>query len=278
MTANCKILFSLLMVPLLIVNGEASAQPIKIVTNHTPNACIVVSDNPTTDELYAAEQLQEYISRISRATLLVVNEMPGSNQPFVCIGAVDCGLDIDLNLTQEESESGAFLLRTVKNGLVIRGGLPNGTIYGVYAFLEELGCRFYAPGDDDEVIPAMTDITIGAMNRLEKPSFIYRDFAFYASWDFVAWKEKLRLGGPADRYCENYGFDILMPPDKYFDDHPEWFALRFGKRHNDKDAVFLCVSNAQMRRQFALNVIQWFQDHPHKISMLNQPTRRRPGL
>ena len=66
-----------------------------------------------------------------------------------------------------------FTIQTSGPHLVIAGGRLRGTMYGVYAFLEEvLGCRWYAPGAS--FIPKKPTIKIGKpeYHRRRRPSSI----------------------------------------------------------------------------------------------------------
>ena len=132
----------------LMITGKVLAEPITIVADGKAKANIVVPVKPRADEIFAAEQLQRYIQTMSGAKLVITDKKP-QDRPYISIG--DTGLvDVSSMMTKEEAEAGSFLMRTTGNGLVIQGGLPNGTLFGVYALLEELDCRFYAPGVDGE--------------------------------------------------------------------------------------------------------------------------------
>ena len=59
-------------------------------------------------------------------------------------------------------------------------------------------------------------------------------------------------GGSIFTYCEHNFFQIV-PPDAYFKDHPEWFALINGKRCRIGQ---LCLSNPQVRQRF-IDYAKW---------------------
>ena len=52
----------------------------------------------------------------------------------------------------------------------------------------------------------------------------------------------------------------MVPPNEYFDQHPEWFSLRNGKRTHDH--AQLCLSNPQLRDFVVERVKQWLREAP----------------
>ena len=66
------------------------------------------------------------------------------------------------------------VLRTMGDRLIIAGGRPRGTLYGVYGLLEDyLGCRWFTP--DTSLIPKMETITLGPLFASAVPAFEYRE-------------------------------------------------------------------------------------------------------
>jgi hypothetical protein len=55
-------------------------------------------------------------------------------------------------------------------------------------------------------------------------------------------------------------FYPLVPPDKYFKDHPEWYSLINGKRTTDR--AQLCLTNPKLRDFVVDRVRQWLRESP----------------
>ena len=55
-------------------------------------------------------------------------------------------------------------------------------------------------------------------------------------------------------------FYPLVPPEKYFDAHPEWYSLVNGKRTHD--GAQLCLSNPQLRDFMVERVKEWLREAP----------------
>jgi len=72
----------------------------------------------------------------------------------------------------------AFAITPVSDSLVCAGVTDRGTLYAVYALLEELGVRFYAPDfpfydGHHERVPNRESVSV-AVDRLAEPSLGYR--------------------------------------------------------------------------------------------------------
>ena len=153
-----------------------------------------------------------------------------------------------------------ILIKTDSLRLVIAGGNDKGTLFGVYTFLEKyLGCRMYAPGV--KIIPEKDTMLLGKINDKEVPEYNYRTIHYKVSWDaeYVDW-HKLNHDAEGERPAWGtwvHTFNSLVPPETYFRDHPDYYALRDGKRLPTQ----LCLSNPEvlkvviqnLRRQIAQN-------------------------
>src|SRR5262245_20272524 len=108
---------------------------------------IVIAADAIPSERYAAEELQRYLERISGAKLPIVTDGEKTARYEILLG--DSAHLRKLRTTAVDFNklgSDGFTLRTVGNHLVIAGGKPRGTLYGVYALLEEkLGVRWFTP-------------------------------------------------------------------------------------------------------------------------------------
>jgi hypothetical protein len=77
----------------------------------------------------------------------------------------------------------AFLWRTGPGGLRVAGTNPRSTLFGVYDLLEDLGCRFFGPHPEDEVVPRLAPGAVDAFlgrtaERFEQATFPYRERHF----------------------------------------------------------------------------------------------------
>ena len=162
-----------------------------------------------------------------------------------------------------------YVIKTFAGGILIAGGKPRGTLYGVIAFLSDyLGCRWYTP--DFMKIPQSNDIILPVINKKDKPVFEYREAWYREAYD-AAWAVHNRLnpsivpppdsmGGGYKIYPFVHTFYNLVSPDKYFKTHPEYFSMTDGKRKGHE--AQLCLTNPQVVNIAIQTVYQWIEEHP----------------
>jgi hypothetical protein len=104
-------------------------------------------------------------------------------------------------------------------------------------------------------IPHQTTLRVPDLDLHGQPAFEYREPYWFAGFD-PQWKAhngangETRLIPPELGGCITYQgfahtFYPLVPPEKYFATHPEWFSLINGKRTHQN--AQLCLSNPELR-------------------------------
>lgn len=229
----------------------ALAQPVSLVKNGKPVGRIV-SDS-TAVNLKAATLLQDFIGRISGATLPIVNRPVKEKKGDVIIGAGD---------TQGLTEDG-FRLRTHGGTLRISSGGDKGALYGVVTLLESLGVNYY--GDSEYTLTPMASIAIETLDRAENPAFRYRQSQSYALKDpiYRAW---MRLEEPADEFAGGlwvHTFDRILPSDRYGAEHPEFYSFINGQRRPGRASQW-CLTNPEVFRIVAERIDSIFEANPGK--------------
>lgn len=128
------------------------------------------------EELLAAQELQEFLEKISGAKLPIV-EAEGSGIPGgpVILLGTDLARAAGLEKELEKLDPDGFVC-VVKDGrLVLAGKRARGTLYAVYAFLESLGCRWVMPGEFGEIYPGAKTVAT-SIDISENPSHRQRYF------------------------------------------------------------------------------------------------------
>jgi hypothetical protein len=108
------------------------------------------------------------------------------------------------------------------------------------------------------------------MDIKEIPALEYRDINGAGSTNaYFALRNKFNgqcseitpeLGGKITYYPFVHTFNTLIPPEKYFDSHPEYFSLVNGKRL--KERTQLCLTNPDVKRLAVEAVEKWINGHP----------------
>lgn len=145
----------------------------------------------------AAEELQSYLLRISKRRVPIVRT---SETGLPCI-----------ELLWEERASDGFVRQVSPQGIRLLGRSPRGLLCGVYDLLEDLGCRWYWPGDLGERIPKQTSVSLPVGIKDEEPSLRGRglilghDRYLEDAEAWIDWASKNRF---------NYIFFYFFPPHR----------------------------------------------------------------
>lgn len=224
---------------------------------------IVLPSTSSLTERTAAYELQDILRQISGASLPVVATPPASSNKCIHIGWTE-----KLGVSKPADNDEGYTYSTKDEALYIYGGRDRGTMYGVYAFLEEeLGVHWLTSKYTE--VPKKREYTLKELKRNDRPAFARRlDFCYDAMRN-DAWVAHNRLNnqyihrtgkyGNLDGYWGIHTFQRLIPPEQYFETHPEYFSLYKGKR---SDKAQLCLSNKAMRRELTQNLKKFIHDKP----------------
>lgn len=121
-----------------------------------------------------------------------------------------------------------------------------GTLNAVYAFLRDLGVRWYMPGELGEIVPKSASIALPAVNRTVRPEFevrsISRPLISSQSPDNAWWY--LRLGANEQYGLLHHGLRNLTDSAEQRARHPEYYALLpNGARDTKSERTQACLSS-----------------------------------
>jgi len=247
---------------------NAAKEPLSLVKQGKSTYSICTSETASPSEKRAAEELQKFLEEMSGARLPIVTDSETPEGDLVLVGNSKLVQQLAPRIPFERLGSEGFALRTAGNRLLIVGGAQRGTMYGVYTFLEKLGCRWYTR--DVSVIPKKSTLTVEPLDEIQKPAFEYREPFFREASD-KDWAARNKVNGSAMNLDDSTGgkfvyfpfvhtFYLILPPDKYFGDHPEYYALVDGKRRNER--AQLCLTNPNVLQLTIKTVLEWIEQHP----------------
>jgi hypothetical protein len=221
---------------------SCSSDSIVLVEKGKSDYSIVVSAQADSVTLKAAYEFQKYIGQLSGVSLPFISDNENPSGHEIIIGnstrLTDKGLSEKIAALDEDG----FIIQTMGKKLVIAGGKDKGTLYGVYTFLEEyLGCRKYS--SKVSFIPQYSDITLKPIDTTMQPAFAYRELHFpdpINDEDYRNWHKLDAKKGKDEWGLFVHTFQTLVPPEKYFKDHPEYFSFLNVQRIPDGQ---LCLSN-----------------------------------
>lgn len=232
-----------------------------VFSNGRTSYSIVVSSKASESEKIAASELKYYIDSIGNVNIPILNSGRGSKGKRIIIGwNIDSRLLFPQLMEPAHNDDG-FTYKSKNGDIIIIGGKDRGTMYGVYSFLEnELGCRWLA--EDCTVIPARNNYSFNCLDHTERPCFDYRSALFTECKDLnfrvhcrlnesilTSPRKPLPQKGGTHYFLSPHTMHILLPIDKYYADHPDYYALVKGKREKDKtqpcfthpDVLKICV-------------------------------------
>lgn len=229
---------------------------------------IVVAKDASQSELTAAEELQEYIYRISGAKLALISEDKVADYKRYIFVGYSPEFGEKLGVERPEDGDEGFTYRSVGDDLWIYGGKQRGTMYGVYSFLEnELGVRWYTKSCTK--VPKRNTWSFGKLNHSETPAVGIRQMDYFDSQDaaFLAhnkvnsiWNSQVNDYGNLVGYWGCHTFDALVASNKYFATHPEYFSLRDGER---KPHTQLCLTNPDVLKLCTEGMLQIIKNNPN---------------
>lgn len=234
---------------------------------------IVLAKEASRSEQRAARELQTFLERITSARLPILTDDHPMSGCEILLGDNAHLRNLGTNFEIEDLGDEGFVIRTVGPHLVIAGGRLRGTMYGVYAFLEEhLGCRWYT--STVSRIPRLQRVELEAIDDRQVPALEYREVFYFDALD-ADWSARNRLnssmgrltdaeGGKVTYYPFVHSFWTLIPPEEFFESHPEWFSLVDGQRTlvGRFKRTQLCLTNEAMIQTAIGRVKQWIQEHP----------------
>ena len=222
---------------------------------------IVVPDAPSPCLRHSAEELSRYIKAMTGVALPVVERANSHGAAIRLVSGAKLGRD-------------SFRLGSKGNDFVIEGDDDRSVLFGVYDFLEnQCGCEWLTP--EQEIVPRREKVSVPrGMEVLRRPAFEVRENAYFAvegQTDFCArmkfngyafagkhgWKD-IHGGRPPlafdPKLSKCHTLMTLLPPERYFKDHPEYYAEIDGRRRGE-GRVQLCLTNPDVLRIVTSNLL-----------------------
>ena len=183
------------------------------------------------------------------------------------------GVEVSLRLLPPDPEAPRwagderFSIRSDGRRAVLNAHSPRGAMYAASALLEDFcGVDFLTA--DCDALPEAFCLKAGERNYA--PAFSYRE-AYWRGALPGEFALKLRLnsaradipdewGGRVPFYNYSHTFEVLVPPETYFDGHPEYFAYFNGARQ--REHAQLCLTNPEVLRLCVEGVRRWMREHP----------------
>lgn len=214
------------------------------------DAVIVISKKASITDNYAAQRLKYYLDCITGSDIEIISDSD-SRSTEILVGATNRS-----NSDFADKTDGSYVIKSTTDTVILDGAGNKGTINAVYAFLEKYcDCHWYEA--DVIIIPKNASLTVPVgIDVSYEPFFEYSETDTKSSRDpefSVAngvtggiYKNLSDEQGGAVEYIGGSSHTLVnqfCKPSKYFDEHPEYFALVGNNRVPDQ----LCLTNEYVK-------------------------------
>jgi hypothetical protein len=273
----------------LLAATAGGAESFTLTEDGQPRARIVVGGQPPETVAFAARELRDFVREMSGAELpIAASAEPGT--PSILLGPAareqlgDAALEgierdgyviqvaggnlcvVGIDDTGQHTDVEALLARGVTHD-VAAWNFHRGTLYGVYRLLEELGMRWFLPGEFGQRAPQRENLRFRGRIH-ENPHFITRTVGYWSLWVGVNFRNdwqavtimpgerdaigfspaenrlwELRMRGESFRIPLNHNPTRTQWFQRFGQQHPEYFALLPDGRRDQGNDAHLCYTH-----------------------------------
>ncbi len=223
---------------------------------------IVLPNEATLVEKTAARELSDHLQLVTGADFQTIaeSEVPAGGQSLIFVGNT-------ANAPKKDYRFDEILIKMDGGSLVFTGHKKRGCLYAVYSFLQDVvGVRWWAP--EETFIPKKPTLVVPDDLLVSyAPQMISREM-YHRKAQPTVFSARMKgngfltpeYGGAVRIINFVHSFYKYLPPDKYFDEHPDWYSEIDGKRKHDR--AQLCLTNQDMTQQLITNVLQTLRKNP----------------
>ena len=232
------------------------ADKIYLVRDGICDYTVVVPDEPSIVEEYAAKEITDYFFKTAKIHIKTVDECDAKDK-CIYVGHTKFA---EANGIKGESEEN-WKIAVIGESVVITGGLTNemrGVSYAAYHFIEDcMGVRWW--NEFEEYVPALSEFSLPSDFKAEgTPLFTERKaVSSYANYDFYCMARNRNnliangdniIGKQFSRSAIETGgvryvgypsmchtMDRYFPPEEYFDAHPDWYGFNEAEQRRRPD-------------------------------------------
>ncbi len=245
----------------LILNSFVIFSSAEVSEFYINEAVIIISENPSITDKYAAGRLKYYLDEITGGDIKILADSEHSEYE-IRVGQTNRSDDFSA------SSDGSYIIKSDENTVIINGSGNKGTINGVYAFLEKYcGCHWYEA--EVIVIPENNELFVPMDIEVEyTPFFEYSETDTTSARDPEFSVANGLTGGIYKKLTDEQGCAIeyigisshtfinqYCKPEDYFDSHPEYYALHNGVRVPDQ----LCLTNEEVKDVITREVLDMLE-------------------
>lgn len=248
---------------------------VTLLENGEVKVTVVYSDGASESLIAAADFMAATIDRMSGSSGVRTAVKKGGESGFsIYVGRAANSALIDLSDVKDDG----YKLEIKPEGIYIVGKTDDATRNGIYDFLEtHLECMYVSP--ENTYVPLCPTVKLALEEKTVNPTITWRKVYQYESVQ-NGWYERLKMNGTIVKEGENsielynewgtwcHSSFEFVPPEKYFDEHPEYYAKFLGKRRYQFNVLgrtfptHLCYTNEEVYQIAEAELVKRIEANP----------------
>ena len=248
---------------------------VTLLENGEVKVTVVYSEGASESLIAAADFMAATIDRMSGSSGVRTAVKKGGESGFsIYVGRAANSALIDLSDVKDDG----YKLEIKPEGIYIVGKTDDAARNGVYDFLEtHLECMYVSP--ENTYVPRCPTVKLALEEKTVNPTITWRKVYQYESVQ-NGWYERLKMNGTIVKEGENsielynewgtwcHSSFEFVPPEKYFDEHPEYYAKFLGKRRYQFNVLgrtfptHLCYTNEEVYQIAEAELVKRIEANP----------------
>lgn len=246
---------------LLIAASLSCSRQDTLIKNKQSDYRIVIPAKACKSDLKAASYLQRYLEQAGGVRLPILRDRDPAVGKEISIGKTN-RLDETLLERCKQMKNDGFVIIRQDDRLYLLGESEKSVIYAVSSFLERFAGVQVLSAEVVHV-PAFKTLRVPAnLDWTCVPPFSFRSTHYRDTWNpfYADWHKLHHLpnGGHPDWGWWVHTFNNLVPPDQYYQEHPEYYAEINGNRVPTQ----LCLTNPDVFKITVENLRKAVEERP----------------
>lgn len=238
--------------------SEGDEATIEFIRNGYSRYSILLADDASGNEEYAANELQSFMELATDYKLNIVRESEAAEKgKYLSIGHTDMLAESGIEVNNEQLGRSGYRIVSQGDDVYLFGadnGEDAGTVYSVYKFLNDtVGYVYYS--DYTIYYEDKTEVYIKDYDLTDIPTFDTRFINTMKGTTDSDYLLRMRMTPRNNISAKLSGHThfTVLPKKDYLADHPDWY----NKKQNQ-----LCLSNEEMTAEFAKQLIEFVKAEP----------------
>ncbi len=248
---------------------------VTLLENGEVKVTVVYSEGASESLIAAADFMAATLERMSGSNGVRTAVKEGGESGFsIYVGRAANSALIDLSDVKDDG----YKLEIKPEGIYIVGKTDDAARNGIYDFLEtHLECMYVSP--ENTYVPIFPTVKLALEEKTVNPTITWRKVYQFESL-LNGWYERLKMNGTVVKEGENnmelynewgtwcHSSFEFVPPEKYFDEHPEYYAKFLGKRRYQFNVLgrtfptHLCYTNEEVYQIAEAELVKRIEANP----------------